>query len=114
MNLTPAQSLVFKNHLERFTKLEDSEFAQITRHFTFKKIKKNQLLIKEGDQVMHTYWVMKGLLASCYTNPDGKEYILQFAIENCWITDQNAFYNKTAAIFNIVCYEDAELLCLSF
>lgn len=114
MKLQSNSFINFKNHLENFIKIEDSEFEQIIRYFTFKKLKKHQLLIRAGDRVQHTYWTKKGLLTSNFIDPEGKEHIIQFAIEDCWITDQNAFYNQTTAIFNIVCMEDSELLCLSY
>ena len=32
----------------------------------------------------------------------------------CWITDQNAFYNRSTASFKVVALEPTELLSLSF
>jgi CRP-like cAMP-binding protein len=104
----------FKQHLESFIPLDDAEFGQIMEYFSVKKLRKNQVLISAGDLVRHTYWTKKGLLISNFTGPDGREHIIQFAHEGCWITDQNAFYNQTKAIFDIVCMEDTELLCLSY
>lgn len=77
-------------------------------------MQKHDVLIKQGSKVKHTYWVVNGLITSNFMDPEGKEHIIQFAIENCWVTDQNAFYNQAAATFNIVCKEDSELLSLSF
>jgi CRP-like cAMP-binding protein len=114
MKLQPNSLVDFKNHLERFIKIDDDEFAQILKYFTYKKLKKHELLIRAGDKAKHTYWTKKGLLTSNFIDQEGKEHIIQFANENCWITDQNAFYNQTEAIFNIVCVEDSELLCLSY
>jgi len=104
----------FKSHLEKFIKLTDHEFESILAYFTVKKLKKHQVLIRAGDLVHHTYWTKKGLLTSTFTDPEGKEHIIQFANENCWITDQNAFYNQTKATFNIASVEDSELLSLSY
>lgn len=104
----------FKDHLERFIKLSESEFEEIMHYFTGKKLKKHQLLIKAGNKVQHTYWTIRGLLISSFVDVNGKEHIIQFANEGCWITDQNAFYNFMAATFNISCVEESELLCLSY
>jgi CRP-like cAMP-binding protein len=104
----------FKRHLEKFISLTEKEFEEVLGYFTYKKIKKRQVLIRAGDKVRRTFWTKKGLLISTFTDARGKEHIIQFAIENCWITDQNAFYNQVDAIFNIVCIEDSELLCVSF
>lgn len=104
----------FRKHLESYIVLNDTEFENILSYFTPKKIKKNETLIKEGASVVNTYWVIKGLLLSSFTGDDGKEHIIQFATENCWITDQNAFYNKGKATFTIISVEDSEVLSLSF
>jgi CRP-like cAMP-binding protein len=104
----------FKKHLEHFVKLDDQEFERILNFFTVKRLKKHQYLVNAGKKVRHTYWTKKGMLTSNYTDPDGKEHVIQFAMENCWITDQDAFYNQADAIFDIVAMEDCELLCITY
>jgi CRP-like cAMP-binding protein len=103
----------FREHLERFVNLDDREFQKVLTFFTVRKLKRRQYLIHAGDKVKHTYWAKTGLLISNYLDPDGKVHVIQFAMENCWITDQDAFYNEADAIFDIVCMEDCELLCIT-
>jgi len=104
----------FRKHLEQFIKIDDAEFEQILSHFTTRRLEKHQVLVRAGDPVHHTYWTVSGLLTSRYTAADGKEYIIQFAVEGCWITDQSAFYHRDKAIFNITAAEDVEVLSLSY
>ena len=104
----------FKNHLEQYTLLTDQEFEQILRYFSHKKLKKNEYLVQSDQLVDHTYWIKNGLLISTFLDAKGKDHIIQFAIEKCCITDQQAFYNQTRSTFNIVCVEDSEALCLSY
>lgn len=107
--------LIFRKHLERFVKITDDELEELLTYFKIMKLKKGELLIKPGKAVTTTYWVKKGLLISSFTDVStDKEHIVQFALENCWITDQDAFYNQTMATFSIVCRENSELLALSF
>lgn len=103
-----------QQHLQKFIPLTDPEFEHIRTYFKQKKLKKNEYLIQSDQVVNHTYWVEHGLLASGFTDSKGKEHIIQFAIENCWITDQQAFYNRSKSMFNIQCLEDSQLLCLSY
>jgi CRP-like cAMP-binding protein len=112
--MKPSDFIDFKRHLEKFISLDDLEFGLVLGYFTYKKLKKHDILIRQGNKVQHTYWTKKGLLTSNFTDDNGKEHIIQFAIENCWITDQHAFYHQADAIFTIGCIEDSELLCLSF
>ena len=82
-------------------------------HFTTKKLKKHQFLIQEGENVLNDYFVINGLFKASYIDKNGKEYILQFAMEDWWITDYQAYFNQTNATLTIDCIEEVELLCLS-
>ncbi|MDP9961820.1 Crp/Fnr family transcriptional regulator [Chryseobacterium lathyri] len=102
-----------RQHFEKITPLTDQEFNYILSHFTTKKLKKHQFLIQEGDLVTTDHFVVKGLLKASFTNNDGKEHILQFAMEDWWISDFQAYFNQTEATLNIDCIEAVEVLCLS-
>ncbi|WP_143306290.1 Crp/Fnr family transcriptional regulator [Chitinophaga vietnamensis] len=107
-------SAQLRQHIEKITPLTDSEFEYILSHFTAKKYKKHQFLVQEGELVSNEFFVTKGLLKASYTNPDdGKEHILQFAWEDWWITDYQAYFNETKASLSIDCIEEVEVLCLS-
>ena len=103
-----------KTHIERFVTISKDDFDRILTYFKSKKIKKDRVLVRAGQSVSNTYWVTKGCLISTYTDVHGKEHVLQVAVESCWITDQNAFYNKEKAVFTITALEDTEMLTLSF
>ncbi len=102
-----------REQIEKFTPLTDSEFEYILSHFTVKKLKKHQFLIQEGDNVLNDFYVQKGCLKAYHSDQNGKEYILQFAVEDWWITDYQAYFKETIATINIDCIEECELLCLS-
>lgn len=102
-----------RQHFEKITPLTDQEFDYILSHFTTKKLKKHQYLIQEDDSVTNDYFVVEGLLKASHTDKEGKEYILQFAMEDWWVTDYQAYFSQTKATLNIDCIENAELLCLS-
>jgi CRP-like cAMP-binding protein len=102
-----------RNHIEKITPISDQEFEYILSHFTIKKLKKHQFLIQEGENVINDYYVLSGLLKASHIDKDGKEYIMQFAMEDWWITDYQAYFNRTNATLTIDCIEEVELLCLS-
>ncbi len=106
-------SIALRQHFEKITPLTDQEFEYILSHFTIKKLKKHQFLIQEGDNVINDYFVVKGLLKAYHVDKEGKEYIMQFAMEDWWVTDYQAYFSQTKATLNIDCIEEAELLCLS-
>jgi CRP-like cAMP-binding protein len=106
-------SLELRKHFEKITPLTDQEFDYILSHFTTKKLKKHQFLIQENDNVTNDYFVVKGLLKAYHVDKEGKEYIMQFAMEDWWVTDYQAYFSQTKATLNIDCIEEAEILCLS-
>ena len=112
--LKPDEQVVLRKHLERFVSLTDREFAEILTFFSTRSVKKDTVVLQPGDAVHHTFWVVKGLLLSVFNDGTGKEHIMQFATENCWITDQNGFYNQQPALFRLEALEDSVLLSLSY
>jgi CRP-like cAMP-binding protein len=102
-----------RKHIGKIVLLTDKEFEYVLSHFTIKKLKKHQFLIQEGDSVANDYFVVKGLLKAYHTDKNSKEHILQFAFEDWWITDYQAYFNQIEATIAIDCIEDCEVLCLS-
>ena len=114
MKPTPELFASFKTHINQFVKISDDEFEDVLGYFRVKKLKKSAVLIRAGEDVTHTYWVRNGMLISTFVDKDGREHVIQFAFENCWVTDQIAFYNKEKAMFTISAIESSELLSISF
>jgi len=106
-------SLALRQHFEKMIPLSDQEFDYLLSHFTTKKLRKHQFLVQEGDFVMNDYFVVKGLLKAYHTDQEGKDHILQFAMEDWWITDYQAYFSQSSASLTIDCVEEVELLCLS-
>lgn len=106
-------SEILRKQIEQITPLSDKEFAYILSHFKPKKLKKHQFLLQQGDTVNNDHFVTSGLLKAYYVNQDGKVHILQFAVEDWWITDYQAYFNQTTATLYIDCVEPTEVLCLS-
>ena len=103
-----------RQHIEEIISLTDDEFDFVLSHFEQVKRRKHQYLIQEEEIVRKEYWVVKGCLKSFFVDDTGKEHILQFAMENWWITDYESFVNQTKSKTAITCIEDCELLYISF
>jgi CRP/FNR family transcriptional regulator, anaerobic regulatory protein len=104
---------LLRKHIEEITPLTDGEFDYIKTFFTEKKVRKHQYLLQEGDKVGCEYFILKGIFRAFFLDKDGREHIMQFALENWWLSDYNAFFNQKEASINIVCMEDAEIVCLT-
>lgn len=106
-------SLELRKHFEELVSLTDEEFEPINSFFKHKKLKKHQYLIQENELVTHIYFVIKGLLKVSYIDSEGKEHIIQFAMENWWVSDFHSFYNGVPSVMTIDCLEDVELVYIS-
>ena len=82
-------------------------------HFQPKKFKKHQIIIHEGDNVPYDFFVANGLMKVSRVDIDGKEHIVQFAMENWWITDAQAYHNRAKATLIVDCLEDTDVFALS-
>ena len=71
-----------RQHIEKITPLTDAEFDYILSHFTVKKLQKHQFLVQEGDSVPNDFWVQRGYLKAYHLDENGKQHILQFAMED--------------------------------
>lgn len=102
-----------RNQIEEIVKLTDDEFDFVLAHFHKRMFKKHQIVLHEGDYAQFDFFVVKGLMRVTRLDSDGKEHILQFGMENWWITDAEAFHNKTKSTLIVDCLEDTETLSLT-
>lgn len=106
-------SIKLRQHIEKIVELSDEEFEYILSHFTYRKFLKNHYVIQNGDYAKYDYFVLSGLLKSWHNDDKGKAHIVQFATENWWISDPEAFHNQTKATLDVDCLEDSETLYIS-
>ena len=104
----------FRKHLEEIINLSDKEFDFILSHFEQIKKRKHQYLLQEGEIAQKEYWILNGCLKSYFFDKNGKEHVLQFGMENWWITDYESFTNKTLSKISIDAIEDSELLYITY
>ena len=110
--MTAAEQL--KEYVSKFVKLDEEEFLHFAQQFHEKKIKKKQFLVQPDFHTRYRYFVISGTLRSYFVDADGEELTTQFAIENWWISDFNAYLYQQPATLFIVALEDSLLLELSF
>lgn len=106
-------SQVLRQQIEQVVPLSDTEFEYVLSHFKTKTLKKHQYAVQEGQRVENDFFIVNGCLKSFHTD-NGKVHIILFSMQGWWITDYEAYYNKSTANVNIDCIEDSELLCLSY
>jgi CRP-like cAMP-binding protein len=80
--------------------------------FVPKKIRRKQFLVTEGDPCRHMFFVSSGALRSYTIDDKGEDHIVQFAIENWWITDLYSFLTGQPSSQTIDALEDSSLFLI--
>lgn len=100
--------------IEKYVSLNDSQKTLIEKSVRERKVKKGQFLLHEGAVCNTTSFVTEGSLRTYYTDLEGQEHIVQFAIEGWWISDLNSFIMQVPATFNVQAIEDSVLLEITY
>lgn len=82
------------NHIKKYVELNDEQLTHISKSFNIITTAKRELLLNEGEMCTHLYFVVKGCLRMFYADEKGVEQTIQFALENWWMTDIDAFNKR--------------------
>lgn len=88
------------------------ELDMICSRLQAKKIKKRKTLLNAGSIPQYVIYVNKGLLRMFSTEADGVERTIDLAIENTWLADLEALYERKSASVSIEALEDSEVFML--
>ncbi len=78
-----------------------------------RKVKKKTFLLQQGAICDFEAYVNKGCIRSYFINENGFEVILQFAVEDWWVSDIASFHEQQPSNQFIETLEDCELLVLT-
>jgi CRP/FNR family cyclic AMP-dependent transcriptional regulator len=79
----------------------------------YKEVPKKTLLLQEGEICNFEAYILKGCIRKYYINENGFEVIIQFAVEDWWISDIASFHEKKPSKLFIETLEDCQLLILT-
>ena len=103
---------LLRTHIEKRVHLTDEEFEISAKYFIPKKLKKHQFLLNEGQVCTHIGFVNSGCLREYTIDNKGNEHIIQFAIEDWWVSDLNSFLSGSPSKYNIDALQNSEVLLL--
>jgi CRP-like cAMP-binding protein len=104
--------LILKN-VSKHISLDQTETDFFISLLEYRKIKKKELLIREGDIVRHDHFVLKGCFKTYSVDDKGDEHIIMFAPEDWWVGDLHSFLTETPSGFYTEALEDSEILQIS-
>jgi CRP-like cAMP-binding protein len=96
--------------IAKYVNLDAEEQEYLISVLHYKKIKRKQLILEEGDINNKVTFVTSGCLRSYAVDKNGTEHVLQFAPAGWWITDMRSFTTGQPARLNIDAIEDSEYI----
>lgn len=100
------------HHINKITDNAAFDQTAIMAAFESYAVKKKQILLEEGKNCGYYYFVVKGCLRLYFLDNNGVEQTIQFALENWWMTDLEAFKTGKKAVFSIQALEASEVLAI--
>ena len=103
-------SYINKHNINPLTKEEE---LLVVSSFQYKKIRKKQYFLQEGEVCKYTGFIIKGAMRLYNVDENGIEHILHLFTENYWATDRESSIMLSPSRYNIDAWEDTELLVIS-
>jgi len=75
-----------------------------------KTLPKGEVLIRQGQVVKNTFFVIEGCLRSYVIDRNGKEHTLQFAIKDWWISDYISIHTNELATLTVECLTESKVI----
>lgn len=114
----------FKQHISKIADLTETEWSAFHSMLSFVSLDKKQCFLNAGQICFSSAFISKGLFKLYTTDTQGNEKIIQFNIENTFLSDCESYLNKKPSNYTIEALEnselivfknaDLELLCASF
>lgn len=100
--------------LSRYVSFSKEELEILNSLLEFRKVPKKTIMLHEGEVCNFEAFVVKGCVRKYFIDHNGFEVILQFAIENAWVSDISfSHYEDKPSRTFIETMEDCEFLIFS-
>jgi len=97
--------------ISRYVPFTEDELEIFTSLLEYRTVPKKTIMLHEGEMCNFEAFVVKGCVRKYYIDPNGFEVILQFAIEDAWVSDISfSIYEERPSKIFIETMEDCEFL----
>jgi CRP-like cAMP-binding protein len=88
---------LLRKNFDKYIALTDAEFALCRSLFRYRKFKKHQYILQEGDVCRCETFIVCGCTRTFETDEKGQEHILQFGVETWWVGDLYSLLSGSVA-----------------
>lgn len=100
-------------HIKKHVDLSEADVQFLISNLSVRDVKKKEHLLKEGQMCTENYFIIEGCFRLYIITPKGVEQVIQFGIENWWITDYVSFKTGRPTGFYIQATESARVVVLN-
>lgn len=101
-------------HISRCVPIDDQGLGILHARLRHKVYNRKTLLLQHGEICRFEAYIVKGCVKKYYIDQSGNEVILQFAVEDWWISDIGSFNEQKPSNLFIETLEDTELLIIDY
>jgi CRP-like cAMP-binding protein len=103
----------FEKHIEKLVpEITTAELQRVCASCVFKKLRKKETVLREGEVSKHKIFVISGLLRNFSISANGSEHILRFTDAGNWTADPESYFSGLPTKYNIDAVETAEIAIL--
>lgn len=110
MSIPDSKFNVILRNLSRHITLTPDEAGTFRSLLTYRRYRRRQYVLQEGDVCRHENYVLSGCLRAYSIDRDGFEHVMMFAIEDWWISDLDSLLTQRPSNLAIDALEDTEVL----
>jgi CRP-like cAMP-binding protein len=104
---------IFQKYISDKAFLVQEDYDRIKSVCIYRKLRKRQYLLQEGDVWKYNAFICKGCIRNYRLDEKGAEHIISFAKENWWCGDRESLLTGNPSNFNIDALEDTEVILIS-
>lgn len=99
-------------HMRKHISLSAEEEAVLISALEFRDLKKKEFLLEAGQVCRENYFINQGCFRLYLNTPKGTEQVIQFGIENWWITEYFSLKTGMPSQFYLQATEKAQVVVL--
>ncbi len=101
------------DHIQKFISLAPDSRLKVPEYFERMEVEKKEILLPANQLCDRLYFVERGCVHAFFIDQHGVEKSIQFALENWWISDYQAFYKKKSTDASIQTVEESVVWSIS-
>jgi CRP-like cAMP-binding protein len=99
----------FREHIN----LPVEAYLDIERQLVYKKLERNEYLIRDGQVINYLPFIKNGLMVNYRLDENGDKHVIQIRWTGLWLGDIYSFFSRKSTNFNIRAYQPTELLMIN-